>query len=269
MTRSVVFLLAAVFPLIASAQTTPPPSDSALAGIVARGRMLAAYDRAAWHGTDAIMEKLPNPAGVEGFIAQVDANGSWHLLFGRTTVAGDTLFVVARADQSTTPDSFHVSVPMPQAVGTDVERRAFRAMKTAGAELKSSPRAFNGTYNTYVLSRPDGSWYVYFLPAQTQQGVYPHAGDYRYVVSSGGDVVQSKFQMHRTVLNQAVPADAVAGVHTVVVEDLPQDSDVFLVLSRKPPKPELVATAHFTYQIQVDGSITWIRAKAAPADSAH
>jgi hypothetical protein len=226
-----------------------------------RGRLLAAYDRAAWHGTDAILAKLPNPVGVEGFLALQDRAGSWHVLFGRLSPAGDTLFVVARADQTSGPDSFRVAIPASQTVGSATEREAFRAMRTASVDIKAGPRVWGGTYNSYVLPRTDGSWLVYFLPAQTQQGVYPHGGDYRYVVSPDGGTVQSKFQMHRTVLMLSVPADAVAGMHTVLVADLPQDSDVFLVLSRTPLKPELVATEHFNYQIQTDGTITWAYAK--------
>jgi len=239
------------------AQTAAPPPDSALAGITARGRLLAAYDRAAWHGTDAVLAKLPNPVGVQGFLAEQDRTGNWHVLFGRLSPAADTLYVVARADQTVGPDSFRVDIPTGQATGSDAERVAFRAMRTAGTDLKASPRAWAGTYNSYVLPRPDGGWLVYFLPAQTQQGVYPHGGDFRYQVSPDGSTVQSKFQMHQTVLMLSVPANAVAGMHTVVTADLPQDSDVFLVLSRVPLKPELVRTAHFNFQIDTGGTITW------------
>lgn len=257
-----VLLVAVLFPLAVGAQTAPPPSDTALAGITTRGRLLAAYDRAAWHGTDAILAKMPNPVGVEGFLAQQDRTGSWHVLFGRLSVAGDTLFVVARAEQASGPDSFRVAIPAAQAIGSAAEREAFRAMRTAGADLKASPRAWAGTYNSYVLPKADGTWLVYFLPAQTQQGVYPHGGDFRYEVSPDGGTVRSKFQMHRTVLMLSVPTDAIAGTHTVVTADLPQDSDVFLVLSRVPLRPELVRTEHFNFQVQTDGTITWTYAKS-------
>jgi hypothetical protein len=43
----------------------------------------------------------------------------------------------------------------------------------------------------------------------------------------------------------------------VVVDDVPQDSDVFLVLVGHPRRPELIATEHYDYEIAVDGSITW------------
>jgi hypothetical protein len=63
--------------------------------------------------------------------------------------------------------------------------------------------------------------------------------------------------MHRTLLNLALPESAASGLHTVVVDDVPQDSDVFLVLVGHPRRPELIATEHYDYEIAVDGSITW------------
>src|SRR5207253_9849779 len=63
--------------------------------------------------------------------------------------------------------------------------------------------------------------------------------------------------MHRALLNLAVPDSAVGGLHTVLVDDVPQDTDVFLVIARRPRRHELIATAHYNYAIALDGSITW------------
>ncbi|MES2124106.1 MAG: hypothetical protein V4503_05400 [Gemmatimonadota bacterium] len=234
-----------------------PPDTAALRTITARGRILAAYDQAAWHGTDAVMARLPNPAGIEGFLATQDAGGKWHVLFGRLDATAETLLVAARADQATRPDSFLVTLSPNPVAGTDAERRAFLALKTAGTDLASAPPPFRGTYNSYALPAPDGSWLVFFLPGQTQPDLYPHGGDFRYEVSVDGRRILSKFQMHRSVLMSRVPAEAVAGAHTVITADLPQESDVFLVLSRSPRKPELIATDHYNFEIHEDGTITW------------
>ena len=59
------------------------------------------------------------------------------------------------------------------------------------------------------------------------------------------------------LLNMALPDSAHYGWNTVLVDDVPQESDVFLTLTRSPHRPELVATAHYDYDIAVDGSITW------------
>jgi hypothetical protein len=70
--------------------------------------------------------------------------------------------------------------------------------------------------------------------------------------------------MHEALLNMAVPEGAVAGMHTVVTDDVPQDSDVFLVLVRRPAKPEIIGTEHYNYQIFLNGTIDWRVAKRTP-----
>ena len=40
-----------------------------------------------------------------------------------------------------------------------------------------------------------------------------------------------------------------------VLDDVPEDTDIFYVLTRKPAMPEMVATEHFMYEIATDGSI--------------
>jgi uncharacterized NAD-dependent epimerase/dehydratase family protein len=67
-----------------------------------------------------------------------------------------------------------------------------------------------------------------------------------------------KRQMHNTVLETAlVPGKRiVTGFHTHVLSDLPEDTDVFHVLTQDPRLPEMVRTAHFLYQVREDGTIT-------------
>lgn len=256
-------LLAIALPLPVSAQEMAPPTDTALAGITTRGRLLAAYDRAAWHATDAVRARMATPVGIEGFLATQSTAGKWEVLFGRMNTARDTLFVAARATEGSAPDQFSVEIPVRPTVGSAVERAAFRAIRTAGDDLTASPRAFGGTYNSYVLPQPDGKWLVYFLPGQRQAGVHLHGADYRYLVSADGGTIVDKLQMHRSVLNLHLPDGAIAGTHTVVIGNLPHDTDVFLVLSRKPVRPEIVVTEHFTYEIKTDGSIAWSRSVRA------
>lgn len=242
------------------AQSTGPDSAT-LAGITARGRLLAEYDRASWRATDAVLAGWQNPVGVEGFVALKGTDGRWRVAFGRLNATEDTLHVAARAEQGAQaedPDSFTVTRPARPEIGSDAERLAFVALKTASGALRAvGPMPFDGQYNPYVLPREDGTWYVYFLPGQRQRGVYPHGGDFRYHLSADGRTVLATHRMHQTVLMSRLPAEAGGGWHTVVTEDWPQDSDVFLVLTRMPRKPELVATASYNWEIRVDGTIGW------------
>jgi hypothetical protein len=69
--------------------------------------------------------------------------------------------------------------------------------------------------------------------------VYPYGGDVRYLISPDGSTLITKRQMHKSVL-ESIPADIprsttpAAGYHSHVLSDVPEDTDVFLVLSRHP-----------------------------------
>lgn len=46
------------------------------------------------------------------------------------------------------------------------------------------------------------------------------------------------------------------GYHTHVLSDVPEDTDVMLVLTRQPGVPEFVGAGAYVYTISVDGKIT-------------
>jgi hypothetical protein len=77
------------------------------------------------------------------------------------------------------------------------------------------------------------------------------------LVSADGSEILQKRQMHKTI-SETPPQPrkkAAAGFHAHVLSDLPEDTDVFHVLTQDPPLPEFVATPHFTYQVKTDGTI--------------
>ena len=55
-----------------------------------------------------------------------------------------------------------------------------------------------------------------------------------------------------------------AGFHTAVLDDRPEDTDVFLVLTRRPEVPEYVISATLYFRIDVDGTITAFDRTEAP-----
>src|SRR5437867_149019 len=229
------------------------PSDTLIAGIEERGRFLADYDQAAWHATDAFMALKPELNTGNTMLARRRPDGRWTVLFARLNAAADTLYVLYEALPTERPDSFVMLAHHPAIPRTGDERLAAAALHAAMADFGTPER----TYNSYVLPRPDRAVWVYFLPAQTEATFFPHGADVRYLIAADGRRILDKHPMHRALLNLALPADAVTGIHTVLVDDVPQDSDVFLVLARHPRRPELIATAHYNYEIAIDGSIRW------------
>ena len=240
----------------AVAQTQSVPSDTLLAGVTVRGRLLAAYGQAAWHATDAVLAVVPESTLARvgnAMVAMPAADGRWTVLFGRLADNRDTFLLVYEALPTARQDSFAVRYHNPATALLGPERALAAALRLASADFGVPQRP----YNSYVLRRTDGAFWVYFLPAQTDTHEFPHGADVRYLIDSTVHSIVEKHPMHRALLNLALPDSAVIGYHTVLVDDVPQDSDVFLVLARRPRRHELIATAHYNYEIALDGSITW------------
>ena len=142
-----------------------------------------------------------------------------------------------------------------------VERHDEGFFLLAARAIDVAIRDFGGSmrlYNVAVLPAAADQMYVYLYPAQTKAGVCRLGGDLRYLLNSDGTRILEKRQMHRTIIEKQVSRQVkkvVAGYHTHVLSDLPEDTDVFHVLTQDPPVPEMVVTPHFVYKVATDGTI--------------
>jgi hypothetical protein len=240
------------------AQQSKPPSDSELAAITARGRMLAEYDVASWHATDAVAALKPTQGVVARYIAR-KSDGRWVVAFGRFNESKDAFLVVYEATQGGSPEEFSVKTYDPPQNDTGFFYAAAKGIQISleNSHLERRP------YNTCVLSLDSGQFYVYVLPAQTTADVYPLGGDARYLLSADGSKIIETRQLHKTILeNKHVPSSdkkTVAGYHTHVLTDTPEDTDVFHVLRQSPPVPEFVETKSGTYIVNTDGTIKRVK----------
>jgi len=236
----------------AGARASSRPSDTDLAVITARGRMLAAYDTAAWQATDAVMATHPKAEPSGRYIAHLTEAG-WVVDFGRLNGAGDRFLVDYEATSDGTKFLVKSFDPQREDVGWNLA--AAKGMETATKDFGAMTRP----YNIAVLPADGGSLYVYLYPAQVKAGVYPLGGDVRYRVSPDGSRITEKRQMHKSII-ESVSADpkmkVESGYHTHVLSDVPEDTDVLLVLTRQPKVPEMVVTQTFMYTIATDGTIT-------------
>ena len=242
-----ILLLASV---AASAQTerTTPASEAELAQITERGRNLAAYDVAAWHGTDAVLALKPVEGSVQRYIAKRTADG-WTVAFGRLNEKRDMFLINYEAIQGSNPKDFKAAKLGPAKEDAGFFLFAARAIDTSLADFKGEQRP----YNVAVLPAPSNQLYVYVLPAQTQQGVYPLGGDARYLISEDGLKIIEKRQMHKAIIEFSMVENVQMGYHTAIMDQVPEDSDVFHVLTRKPSVPQYIATKDFVYYIETNG----------------
>ncbi|HKV33492.1 MAG TPA: hypothetical protein VJP89_04210 [Pyrinomonadaceae bacterium] len=252
-TCTILILLLASIAASAQTQRTTPGTEAELAQITERGRNLAAYDVAAWHGSDAVMALQPTEGSVVRYIAKRTGD-TWTVAFGRLNEARDKFLISYEAVQGTTPVEFKAAKLGPHKEDAGFFLFAARAIDASLSDFKGEARP----YNVAVLPAPSNQLYVYVLPAQTQNGVYPLGGDVRYLVSADGLKIVEKRQMHKAIIEVSMPGNVKAGYHTAVVDQIPEDSDVFHVLARKPSVPEWIATNTFVYQIEPDGKIRYV-----------
>jgi len=235
------------------------PADAQLAAIAGRGRALAAYDRAAWHATDAV--QMANPKTVEGqhCLARFE-NERWTVVFGYLNPEKTKFLITYEATEGSKPQSFNISHDDPPKQDTAFYLFAARALELVLADFGRTSRP----YNAAVLPATDGLLYAYLYPALLKAGAYPLGGDVRYLISADGQKILEKRQLHKAIIETAPGKNkkAVAGFHSHTLSEVPEDTDVLHVLQQDPPLPEMVGTAHFVYEVTADGSIRIKQQKA-------
>jgi hypothetical protein len=189
--RTILLFLLSCCTAVALAEKTAPLSREQLAEISARGRMLAEYDEAAWHATDAVMSTHPKQDNDTRFVCR-KADATWTCVFGR--LAADKLLIDYEALQASATE-FQIKHHEPPMEDTGFFFAAVRAMITAGNDFQKT--AEKRPYNPTVLPAHSGQFYVYMVPAQTKKGIYPLGGDARYLVSTDGSTIVEKRQLHR------------------------------------------------------------------------
>ena len=232
----------------------PKPSTKVLASITERGILLAGYDAAASHASDAVEATHPKQGVIRRYIARKTENG-WVVDFGKMSDAGDKFEVSYEAVQSDSPMHFVVTPfdPTRQDLGWN-----FAAAKGIDISLKD----FHGAdrpYNVAVLPDETGDMFVYVYLAQTKPNVYPYGADVRYRISADGTTILEKRPLHKSVIEipPASPSEGTpaGGYHTHILTDLPEDTDVLLVLQRVPRVPEFIAAGGYMFEVDTTGKI--------------
>jgi hypothetical protein len=236
------------------AQKDAEPSLDDLSSIAERGRILASYDFASWHATDAVLAEKPQEGSTKRYIARKTDLG-WVVYFGRFNETRDIFLIAYEATPGSKLGEYLVKKNDRPLEDHSFVFLAATAIDSALADFKAERRP----YNVAVLPALEGQFYVYVYPAQTKADVFPLGGDVRYLIAADGKTIVEKRQLHKSILefsNAGKPQKAVSGIHTHVLDDVPDDTDVFYVLSRKPPMPEMIVTANFIYKIKTDGTIS-------------
>jgi hypothetical protein len=252
----------------AAAASVPAVTPSQLADITDRGRALAGYQRAVWRAYAQLLATRPDPRLVQRYIAY-HADSGWVVAFGRLSVTRDTFYVSSVAIPAVVNGRrvdtlFTLETPATPGADTDYLVRAARAIDTATALFWPSARP----YEAAVLPAADGSWWVYVIPAANRAGVWPLGDDMRYRISADGRAILEARRMHVGVIEydrtlRQEDTRFTAGVHNTLTSEVPEDTDVYHVLTRQPRVFEYVFTPRSLYMINEDGSIRFVLARGS------
>ena len=248
------FILFASFSSI-FAQRDKPATQTELDEITMRGKMLYEYDVAAWHSTDAVLALSPSEGSFTGYIGKKTDQG-WVVAYGKLNDKKDKYLIVYEAVQGIKAEEFKAAKLDKVREDTGFYLNAAKALETVRADFKGLDRP----YNFAVIPAKDNEFFVYVLPAQTEAKVFPLGGDVRYRISKDGTKIVEKHQMHVSIIEFEVPPNIkpITGYHTAILDDIPEDSDVFHVLTRNLNLPGLVVSKKFVYRITPDGAIIFL-----------
>lgn len=251
-----IVFLSSILPSYAKKKEQPP--DPAWAGITARGRMLAEYDAVAKHASEAVLAAHPAEGNLTTYVAK-KADAGWVVAFGRLNDMHNKFLVVYQATQGASPEEFKTAQNIPPQEDSGFFYLAAKAIETARVDFQGE----NRPYTAAVLPAESNQLYVYVYPAQTVKNVYPLGGDVRYLISADGSTIVEKRQLHKTILEFRDTSNSgrkvVGGTHSHVLSDVPEDTDVFYVLTRKPSIPEYIGAGKHVYKVQVDGTIVLVK----------
>jgi hypothetical protein len=166
-----------------------PAEASAAAGAAARGKLIYAYDQAAWHGSDDLQVKMPDyPARVGGWIVDGPGDSPQLVFFDKDEADPHAVYV---ADfQGTTLKASRVLGPAddrtlspPRKAMIAARRAAIEALVAAKVQAcKAQP------FNTVVLppAAEGAPTLVYFMTPQSDRKAIPMGGHYRVEVAPDG-----------------------------------------------------------------------------------
>lgn len=189
--RTVTALLAMALAAPAMAQTAPIETISAedraaLDRTTERGRLLAAYDRVAWLGTDDVQKRLPDwQQTLGGWIVEGPAT-SPALIFYDRSQPPRTLYTARLVGGNLTDAKL---VTGDAAILSPAQLHLIAARDSAAKAIEAARLPPCGpAFNTVVVppAAPDGVTSVYFLSAQTKADDLPIGGHYRVDVAADG-----------------------------------------------------------------------------------
>lgn len=221
----------------------PSPELLAQAKIAAeRGKLIYAFDQAAWYSTDVMQERIP------ARLRSLTAPGGWVVEgdLNRQTVtyySGDKAFFVADMRGGEVLSTREVKADDPAAPLTPVQKRMAAAKATAFAEAQRQNLGIcaNAVPNTVTLPpvNAEAPIDIYLLTPQPALNLFPVGGHYLMKIGADGKVISTKRFANSCVTLNNRPAGLPAGSSlaalavTHLLDDAPTEIHFFTSLAAK------------------------------------
>jgi len=279
-------LLCWIFLLISCptiAQQKDQPTDEQLKAITERGRILKEYVIATNASDQALAKEIPQGEKLPPCVPQKKGE-KFQFTCGYLSKKKDKFYVLYEATEENSPQKFKVTRYDPPKEDTgyfftaaraldlayrDVRRKNFfSALKESGMIISPDGKPFPPSpmnYSVYLLPASNEQFWTCILPYVPSQDLIVLGWDSRYLISKDGKKVLEKRYLHKG--GYAISTSGVKpigeptieiGYHTATIDDIPEDTDVFHVLTRSVKTPQMIATKKFVYKIETDGTIRYL-----------
>lgn len=234
--RTATALLAMALATPVMAQTTQVETVSAeeratLDRTTERGRLLAAYDRVAWLGTDDVQKRLPDwQQKLGGWIVEGSESAPTVIFHDRSQP--QRALYTARLMNGKLADARLVTGDA--AILSPAQLQLIAARDAAGTAMGAAGlRPCGPAFNAVVVppAAPDGVTSVYFLSAQTKADDLPIGGHYRVDVAADGRA-GAPYAFSKGCMTLPPPPKgqrAAAAVVSTLTAPLPNEAHSFVV----------------------------------------
>jgi hypothetical protein len=240
--------LSVAMPAALSAQEMTPAEMPIVQAALNRGTLLHAYDKAAWHGTDAMLADAAK-RGLTNNLAQmlggwivVGTTGSPKVIFFDKSESNPrAVFIIETAEGgSRVASTRFVAQGEDGAIDEDTQS-LIRARKVVTASLPESEltRCAKGPWNVAVLppAQPGAPILVYVLSPQDSLDAVHFGGHYRFEVTADGKVgpVHAFTKSCMALPTSQAREKPAALVVTQLLDPVPTEISVFTMFAAKLP----------------------------------
>ncbi|QIG78999.1 hypothetical protein [Stakelama tenebrarum] len=266
--RKLLLLLAALaatpvaMPPASAQQTVSVDEQAAIADAERRGHLIYAYDQAAWHGTDDMVEKVPDYGSrIGGYVVEGPVAAPRLFFYDRDTETPRAVYSArfegARLVSSHVYSDNEDRSLSPRLLGMIAARDL--ALEAAIAERVSMCSRDNPNFVVLPPDTPDAPVSVYLLTPQPSARSYAAGGHYRFDIAPDGTLAEYR-RFANSCLTLEAPqsevqrASGMMGV-THLLDPTPTEIHVFTALASGMPLVVATTENSRTWLIR-DGHIT-------------